>query len=1172
MFLRIFTQELLFWIKKPITSFFYFIFFSLSFVAYAGAAGLFDPHYDGSAMQAHLNSWAGINPLLQQFGKLLIIVPTVMMGTSVYKDFQYKFHSILYSYPINKADYLLGRFSASFLLVTILSSSVPLAMIIVEFLPGLDSAFMGVFKPQAYLHGFLLYILPNQFFFGALVFACTLTFRNMYAGFGVALLPFLLQIIFENAFIGNDSMIALLDPFGQNTISYYIRDWSIVERNQLPLPWNGLIIYNRLLWSGCGSIILIIAVYKYRLHEHSNYRLSWSKRSSYQPHPVSSTTQSPLNLSEIRQTSSVIHHLRLMWTLSHQAFVYVIRGNAFLAISLLAIMAVWFTMNRVSHSDDMVLMPLTKVIVIVPAIFYSIICTMLVFIYSGLLIHRERSIGYHQLIDSSPAPIWVFWVSKFMALVKVQVLLALIFILTGLSIQVYFHHYDFEIGLYIYHLSLVFVLSQLIWISAAFFVHVVVDNFYLGVFLLLMGWVGIQGLPQLGLNSHLLRFNTPPQLYYSDMNGYGHSLDGYLTVQGYWIGLGILLLLIVHLLWQHGAPLSFVSRCRRSLSRLSSSTYPYGVIAIAIMISCGSLIYEGESDQFNLSSEKLKKQLAHFEKGFQQYEGRLSPKIKSIKANIEIYPEEGRFKASGNYIIENPWSVTIDTLLIRTGFDENSLFWMNVPTKEVQTDSFMKFHVVQLLEPIASGGKMTLFFEVESQPNSLFDKNSSILQNGTFLKHDFLPSLGYSFSDSLLHPTDSLAQYYNYQSLDADLVHLSINVGTSKDQMAIAPGVLMEQWKENNRSYYKYETKHPVKFSFGINSGKYDHQKTEVANTILDIYSHHSFNIEKMKEGIEQTLTYCQTHFGKFAYPDLRVIEFPESEGTYATAFANNIPMSEIRFISNADQANKKPDLSFYVPAHELIHHWWGAKVIPARAQGATMLSESITEYLTLRVYESNFGEEMADEFLSLQHHRYWSGHNKENHREPPLYLVQPEQQYISYGKGTVVFNALAQYVGLDHFSKILSQFLNNHGTAHPPYPTSIDFINHLKESLPDSLDKFISQNFLNVSYYENSLKSAEVTSIENEKYLLDINMSFSKWSIDTKDVLKTPSPSKLNDWVQLGIYDQEGALMMIKWLNVEAEEVNHRLLLDHAPGEVRIDPKRLLLEKKVKDNRLRLN
>ena len=42
--------------------------------------------------------------------------------------------------------------------------------------------------------------------------------------------------------------------------------------------------------------------------------------------------------------------------------------------------------------------------------------------------------------------------------------------------------------------------------------------------------------------------------------------------------------------------------------------------------------------------------------------------------------------------------------------------------------------------------------------------------------------------------------------------------------------------------------------------------------------------------------------------------------------------------------------------AHETAHQWWGHAVVPANAEGATMLVESLTKYSELLVMERRYG------------------------------------------------------------------------------------------------------------------------------------------------------------------------------------------------------------------------
>jgi len=195
-------------------------------------------------------------------------------------------------------------------------------------------------------------------------------------------------------------------------------------------------------------------------------------------------------------------------------------------------------------------------------------------------------------------------------------------------------------------------------------------------------------------------------------------------------------------------------------------------------------------------------------------------------------------------------------------------------------------------------------------------------------------------------------------------------------------------------------------------------------------------------------LDYNTKWFGQYPYREIRIIEFPHTEENYsATLMANNIPASEVLFNINAETMSEKFNLPFYVMAHELTHEWFGNQVIPADAEGAKMLTESITEYLTLCIYREHFGEKLADKFLETQHKRYHRGRKNEQGEEPPLNKVLAHQEYIAYGKGAIAFNGIANSIGRDKLNSILKNYLLKYKSQFNYYPTTNDFIQLLKKN-----------------------------------------------------------------------------------------------------------------------------
>lgn len=1159
MFKDLLIQEVLYWLKRPATYFFTIAFCVFSFLMMLGSAGWFDPHVTDGQIHEHLNSYFGIHKTIQYLNKLMIVLLPAIVGSGLYKDYKYRVHSILFTFPVRKIDYLLSRFCASFLIVITIGFSVIISMIIASVIPGLDPAKMGPLHISAFLQAYFLFMVPNLLFVGALVFAVVLASRNIYFAFIGSLFPFIIQIITENAFINLPELIALFDPFGQNTVLHLTKDWTLIEKNEWKLPITETILFNRIIWTVASFLTIGLSIKKFRLHEHGPLFFQWIIRGSKNVTPQSTVQAKEFSLKEIKLSGLKSKPMLTVGHLSKVGLIYVLRSPIFWGTIALAIIVVVFAVSRVTQSGDMILMPATKIILLVPSAFYSVFCMLLIFIYTGLLIRRESNARMHALVDSTATPFWVFWSSKLLTMIQLELILMLIFMITGIIIQSTQGYYHYELALYLKYLIGFTLLPLFIWTLAAFFIHTIIDNLYVALFILLFGWIGVGGMPQLGIDTYLLRFNTLPELSYSDMNGFGHGMKAFFVTQGYWLGFGMILLTIVHVLWPSGTITDLQSRLKSLRNRTHPHNYSFVILGVSLMIGLGMIIGRGENAISPFSGAAGSKYFNTFKKEFETYSQLPIPKIRHMSAEIELYPNTQRFSAQGNYFIENPDPTAIDTLMIRMGFDEISTFELPVSYKVIAADSIMNCYVILLDQPIPPEGQLELTFSIQSKDNTLFERNSSVLKNGTFLKTDIFPRFGYSYEAKWKHPDDSTAHNVHYQSPDADLVDLDITIGTTADQRAIGPGRLVKEWHIGDRNYYQYTTDQPIKFSFGINSGMYQYSEKQIYDQMLEVYAHHTTNLQSIEAAVQTTLPYLSAHFSPYAYPQIRVIEFPDSEGTYATAFANNLPTSEIRFIANTDPTGLKTDLSFYVPAHELIHHWWGANLIPARAQGATMLTESLTEYFSLKVYQQYFGPAAAKQFLNLQHQRYWNGHRKESRIEPPLFLVTPEQQYISYGKGAVVMNGLSQLLGEATFNQLLTDFMDAYERSTPPYPTSTDFIHALDKKLPDSIRAFVHDHFETVSYLET--QELKVSEIKNGE--IRLSGIIHKWELPQDDTSKTPLKRTLNEWIEVGLFDSSDTLIKTQWVHLTDETFDLNIIVQEKPARIELDPNYLVLIKK---------
>ena len=1155
----IYFYELNYWLRKPQTYIYFGVFFIFALISFLGSGGFFDEPIKASESVRFLNSPHELNYMFQYLGKLFLFLMPAIIGTSIFKDFKYKVYPILYSYPINKNKYLIGKYLAAFTIVVIITMSSGFAFLFGELVLGNGNPKIGLFNSLGYLQAYVIFLIPNLFIFGIFVFAIVALSRNIYSGFIMVIFCFLLQLIIENSFQGNSLLISIIDPFGQNAVLYETQFWTLSEQNSKVIPISEIVLYNRLLWVVLALIVGYTLIKIFTL-SYSGLDFQFKNSSLTNTHSIQ-TNQIKKDISnDIVYDFSGKQQLKLVWKLSNVDFKYLVINPMFSIFGVLGISSIAFMLLKITNTGEMVMFPSTRLMLSIPAFSFITIIILVTFIYSGMLVHRSASSGMDGLVDTTPVSNTVLLFSKVLALIKVQYLLLLILMLTGISLQIGNGFFTFELGQYLFHLFVLTAFLLSVWACTAVFVHTIVPNLYLGIFLLTLIWLVKESFSELGVTSYLLKFNSPPQLIYSDIINYGNQLPGYFLVQGYWALVAIILILLANLFWRREHTFSIIERIRMAYSRLNGSLKVLFIIFIIFFFIIGFRIYgvEHSPKVINIGQASL----SDFETRFSRYANLLHPRVASIQMTMDIFPETNTFVVNGDYLLINKSNQSIDTILIKTGFDEQTSYTISSDNVIIASDSLMKYYVHKLQTPLLPKDSLHLSFRIENSPNTLLQRNSNVLKNGTFLKSDIMPRLGYFMQDEKAKPNDSMAQNNHYQSLDSDLIDFDVTISTSENQTAIATGILQKQWLVNERNYFHYKTIRPIKIGMAFNSGDFKINKDKWNDIPIEVYHHatHTYNVENMISGLKSALDYNSSHFSPYQQKEIRIIEFPLTEGSYATAFGNEILISEVRFGVNG-KSKDKIDLSFYVSAHELTHHWFGNQLLPKDVLGAVMLTESITEYITLKIYEHQFGEERALQFLKLQRLRYLKGRTRESHSEFPLYLVRQEQDYISYGKGAMAFHSLAHYIGDDKMNSILKSFLEDFPSTLGFYPTSLDFLNKLKKETPDSLKYLITDMFESISFYDSKINSAF---LKKNHLSYEVKLGFSV----NKILNETPNKSVvLNDLIEIGFYDGDDNLIEIKQLRIKEVKNNVTFSFKVKPSKIVIDPNILTIEKQIEDN-----
>ncbi|MCC6689645.1 MAG: hypothetical protein IT268_11410 [Saprospiraceae bacterium] len=1215
MFKEIFLFELKYWFKNKAFYVYAAIFFGIAFLMALAAVGIFDSVKATTSGLKYINSPNSIFEFIEGFNSILYFLFPAIIGSSAYRDYKDNVHNILYSYPFTKAEYLSAKFLSGFVAVLSISILIGLALFLATVFPNANPELIGPNHLWSYVQVYLLSVLPNMLFIGLIAFIVTTMFRNVYYGF-IAILILSLGSDLANSLAQNlDHKVvgALLDSSGSNAIQYYTEHWTIDEVNNNDLPLGKWYLVNRLIWLGVSALL---AVFMYKWFSFSQQPLSFGRKAkteSVVKGNFSGFAEHVLPKADYRFDFAA--RVKTMLHLSKIDFKYILKNPGFLilgGIGLLILISTYFVSGEIFGTS---VLPVTRNMLLFGDMLSSFLSVIITFLIAGLLVHRGELTKMNQLIDVTAVPNWVLFGSKLLAIVMIQVVLLAISALAGIFFQVYQGFYDFEFGLYFRQLLGINLIGLVIWAILALTVQTLFKNYLLGFMVLLAFFLFRRYLSKLGIEQDIFYFNRLPPPSYSDLNGYGGMLPSYYLYALYWLMFCVGLGGIALLLWRRGVFSGVKERLQIARQRATGSVLLPSLIGFLSFAGLGGYIYY-QNNVVNIftSSKEAETQRIDFEKQYKRYEKLAQPRIVDVKVNMDIYPETRDFKSSGKYIIKNKHNSPIDTLMLLLPNTDNNIYSIEVKNaREIFKDNRLGVMLFRFGEALQPGAESDISFTVSNKPNSWVKSNSGVLKSGTFMNNGEFPSIGYNdayeISDDAvrkkygLQPKELMADQDNvvalqntYISNDADWITFEATVSTSPDQIAIAPGYLQKEWTENNRRYFHYKMDQEMLNFYAFNSARYEVAKDKWNDVNLEIYYHkpHTYNIDRMMKGLKKGLQYCSDNFSPYQHKQARIIEFPVVMGTFAQSFANTIPFSEgFGFIAKVDEKDENAaDYPFLVTAHEIAHQWWAHQVIGANVKGATMLSESLAEYVCLKVLEHEYGKGQMRRFLKEELDGYLKGRQFESKKENPL-MYNEGQQYIRYQKGAMVFYAMSEYLGEENLNKVLKTYLEKVAYQEPPYTTAGELVADLKAATPDSLQYLIKDMFETITLYDNHIVDASVKKTPDGKYEVKFSTITSKYRTDDKGkkiyadqngktlTYKNGKKRKieslpLSDYVEVGIFSKEkdgkaknkDKILYLQKVRFDDIHRDFTIVVDEEPTEVGIDPYNKLIDANSEDNR----
>tara|TARA_Y100001960_G_C14762461_1_gene874892 strand:+ start:23 stop:2125 length:2103 start_codon:yes stop_codon:yes gene_type:complete len=691
------------------------------------------------------------------------------------------------------------------------------------------------------------------------------------------------------------------------------------------------------------------------------------------------------------------------------------------------------------------------------------------------------------------------------------------------------------------------------------------------------------------IGSNMLDFGATPYMIYSDLNGFGPSNKGVFWFSVYWVLFSIFLLTLSGMIWNRGSYKTFKERIR-SINSNTSKNYSLIVISTGILwfLVAAFVFYNTQILNSYKTSDEYEKLAVSYEEKYKKFKNLPFPKLIEAKYNIDIFPKEKKADVSADLIVYNQYEISIDSILLNVNKQWDLSF--DFPNASIiSKDDNHGVHFYKIDPPMSPGDTLTVKLKnkYETKGFSNGGETTSIVKNGSFLNNfEILPNIGYDTSKEIsdknkrrklkLPPKERMPQLEvncgpncdkNYLTIGfSDYINVESIISTSNDQIAIAPGSLIDEWKENNRNYYHYKLDHPSQNFYSFISGNYKIAKRKWKEVDIEIYydSKHEVNIEMMLDAVERSLDYYTENFGPYFHNQARIIEFPRFSN-FAQAFPGTMPYSEsFGFIIDLEDEEDNNVIDAVI-AHEMAHQWWAHQLVGANMQGGTFLSEAFSEYsslMTMKKIENN--PMKMREFIKYDHDRYLRGRSFELEKELPIYKVE-NQQYIHYGKGSVVLYALQDYIGESNLNDALKEFLEIYRYK-TPYPTSLDFLKILETKVPDSLSYLIDDWFKEITLYDNRINNAIGKKLDDGRYEVSIEIEASKIKADS---IGNETKVSLNEWIDIGLFSDKDEKYLINQKRVKINDsiMRFTLISDSLPIKAGIDPRHILIDRVFDDN-----
>ncbi len=1126
---------------------------------------------------------------------LFPFVGAAFVANAMLRDELTGFGPLVQATPVGKRAYLLGRFAGALAIGALTMCSATLGTWSGTLMPFANQAMLGANQAAGYAYGLGLFALPNTLIVFAILFALTSATRSTAGTFvgvvGVLLFYLVGQRLMEGQ-TGIQTARVLLDPLGMSAYMAASRYLTAAEINAGAVPVSGLMVLSRLVWMTLALGLLALTVWRFRFTGRPLSRRQQRKLAREQTLRTSDSRLGRFDSSIGRlpsprfdrhtATAQFIGRARMEARFILQSAVFWILLLIALAFALPGLLTASTVAGTPVH-------PLTSVLVPILDDSFRTLLVVVAAYFGGELVWRERERRVDAIIDATPLPAWALMLPKMLGLAFVLLATLVVSAAVAMTLQAIDGSVAIVPADYLRWYLVPRGLDTLAVAALAVFIHAASPSKYAAWGILTVYFVLLILGPALGLAHPLLLYGSVPETPLSDLAGTGFSAEAAWWVRAFWAMTAALLLKAAHMLWPRGAAAPASTRFRRALCTMPDTARGAVLVLILAMLLCGTWVLVN-TNLFNHveTARSTERYLAEYEKRYLRYGSIPQPVVDDIKLAVALYPEKGTAQVSGSYRLVNRTPVPIDTIHIRLADPALDLVGLEVPDSRLALDDrAFRYRIYRLTKPMRPSETRTIAFRTtrDRRGFGLSGGNAGVLPNGTELDAFALtPRIGMHDSGLLEDPEArrrmglprqrALPRLEDAQAnarmlSDNAWISADITVSTSADQLAIAPGKIVEDRLRGGRRITRFVSRGPIQNNFSIQSGRFAVARRARNGIDYAIYYDpgHRWNVNRLMTAMEASIETFSRAFGPYQFDHVRAVEAAYRDGAHA--YPGVIAMGEIAPMAMDLRDPGTIDMATMFAAHELSHQWWGHQVRGTRMEGAPVLIETLAQYSALMVLKQQRHGKGIDDLLAFQLDRYLKGRRAGVGGEEPLIRTGSSDQHIAYGKGALVLYLLQDQMGEEAVNRALRRLVARYRFSAPPYPRSVDLVTVLQgEARSPQQRQLIEDLFERVTLYDLQLGSASCMRRPDGRWDVTVPVDARKFYADgTGREVEAPLSISVDVLVTRGEGEAPGEALFDSRRDVRSGRQLLRFITKQEPTRVSIDPHGLYIDRNREDD-----